>query len=114
MFAAVKQQLIAVLPNTSELLHIGATSVPGCLTKGDLDIVIRVERGRLPRHGRRARRPVRAQFRLGADQRIRRLRRRRLHAPSRHPAHRQGRRVRRFSPVRRCATRRSGSGRTLQ
>ena len=44
LFAAVKQQLIAVLPNTSEILHIGATSVPGCLTKGDLDIVIRVER----------------------------------------------------------------------
>ncbi|WP_264073582.1 GrpB family protein [Rhodopseudomonas palustris] len=44
LFASVKQQLIAVLPNTSEILHIGATSVPGCLTKGDLDIVVRVER----------------------------------------------------------------------
>lgn len=44
LFAVVKQQLIAVLPKTSEFLHIGATSVPGCLTKGDLDIVVRVER----------------------------------------------------------------------
>ncbi|AVT76943.1 hypothetical protein RPPS3_28800 [Rhodopseudomonas palustris] len=44
LFAAVQQQLVAVLPKTCELLHIGATSVPGCLTKGDLDIVVRVER----------------------------------------------------------------------
>ncbi|MFT4277233.1 MAG: GrpB family protein [Rhodopseudomonas sp.] len=44
LFVAVQQQLVAVLPKTCELLHIGATSVPGCLTKGDLDIVVRVQR----------------------------------------------------------------------
>ena len=31
-----------MLPAAAEIRHIGATAVPGCLTKGDLDIVIRV------------------------------------------------------------------------
>ncbi|MBB1092779.1 GrpB family protein [Rhodopseudomonas palustris] len=44
LFAAVQQQLHALLPATAEVLHVGATAVPGCLTKGDLDIVVRVER----------------------------------------------------------------------
>ncbi|WP_315763620.1 MULTISPECIES: GrpB family protein [unclassified Bradyrhizobium] len=44
LFEAVKQQLQAVLPATTEVLHVGATAIPGCLTKGDLDIVVRVER----------------------------------------------------------------------
>jgi GrpB-like predicted nucleotidyltransferase (UPF0157 family) len=29
------------LPN-AEIIHIGSTAIPGCLTKGDIDIVIRV------------------------------------------------------------------------
>src|SRR4030095_4363123 len=31
-------------PGSAEVLHTGATAVPGCLTKGDLDIVVRVDR----------------------------------------------------------------------
>lgn len=30
------------LPASAEIEHVGATAVPGCLTKGDLDICIRV------------------------------------------------------------------------
>ncbi|MES5047191.1 GrpB family protein [Rhizobium nepotum] len=30
------------LPTSAEIEHVGATAVPGCLTKGDLDICIRV------------------------------------------------------------------------
>ncbi len=42
LFAEWAAALVPVLPMTAELRHIGATSVPGCLTKGDLDIVVRV------------------------------------------------------------------------
>ncbi len=31
-----------MLPASADIRHIGATAVPGCLTKGDLDIVVRV------------------------------------------------------------------------
>src|SRR4051812_2556652 len=34
-------QLTALLPNV-ELDHIGATAIPGSLTKGDVDILLRV------------------------------------------------------------------------
>ncbi len=62
LFRMVASELAAVLPPSAEVLHIGATAVPGCLTKGDLDIVIRVDRvdfpaaqalliGRLSRNG---------------------------------------------------------------
>ena len=44
LFMTVQPQLLEILPATSEILHVGATAVPGCLTKGDLDIVVRVER----------------------------------------------------------------------
>jgi GrpB-like predicted nucleotidyltransferase (UPF0157 family) len=42
LFDATSEQLTALLPPSSEVLHIGATSVPGALTGGDLDIVVRV------------------------------------------------------------------------
>ena len=42
LFATVAAELKAVLPASAEILHIGATAVPGCLTKGDLDITVRV------------------------------------------------------------------------
>jgi GrpB-like predicted nucleotidyltransferase (UPF0157 family) len=42
LFEAVSTFLIGALPLTAEVRHIGATAVPGCLTKGDLDIVVRV------------------------------------------------------------------------
>ena len=44
LFAMVAAELISVLPGSAEVLHVGATAVPGCLTKGDLDIVVRVDR----------------------------------------------------------------------
>jgi GrpB-like predicted nucleotidyltransferase (UPF0157 family) len=34
--------LSALLPDVSTIEHVGATSIAGCLTKGDLDIVVRV------------------------------------------------------------------------
>lgn len=34
--------LATILPEGAEILHVGATAVPGVLTKGDLDIAIRV------------------------------------------------------------------------
>jgi GrpB-like predicted nucleotidyltransferase (UPF0157 family) len=44
LFRKVASELAAVLPPSAEVLHIGATAVPACLTKGDLDIVVRVDR----------------------------------------------------------------------
>ncbi len=43
LFETVEHELRALLPETAEILHVGATAIPGCLTKGDLDVVIRVE-----------------------------------------------------------------------
>ncbi len=45
LYEAVSTSLKAVLPPTADIRHIGATAVPGCLTKGDLDIVVRVDAG---------------------------------------------------------------------
>jgi GrpB-like predicted nucleotidyltransferase (UPF0157 family) len=42
LFEVVSKLLTRVLPPTADVRHIGATAVPGCLTKGDLDIVVRV------------------------------------------------------------------------
>jgi GrpB-like predicted nucleotidyltransferase (UPF0157 family) len=42
LFATVRELLAARLPPTAEVRHIGATAIPGCLTKGDLDIVVRI------------------------------------------------------------------------
>jgi GrpB-like predicted nucleotidyltransferase (UPF0157 family) len=42
LFDAISMSLKAVLPPTADVRHIGATAVPGCLTKGDLDVVVRV------------------------------------------------------------------------
>ncbi len=42
LFEVVSGTLRKLLPAAAEVLHIGATAVPGCLTKGDLDIVVRV------------------------------------------------------------------------
>lgn len=43
LFEFVEAELRKSLPATAEILHIGATAVPGCITKGDFDIVVRVE-----------------------------------------------------------------------
>jgi GrpB-like predicted nucleotidyltransferase (UPF0157 family) len=42
LFDRVRARLQAVLPTSVIIQHVGATAVPGCLTKGDLDIVVRV------------------------------------------------------------------------
>lgn len=42
LFAETVATLRPLLPETTEIHHVGATAVPGCLTKGDLDIVVRV------------------------------------------------------------------------
>ncbi len=42
LFDAVSRTLAAILLPAADIRHIGATAVPGCLTKGDLDIVVRV------------------------------------------------------------------------
>ncbi|MGE0056061.1 MAG: GrpB family protein [Hyphomicrobium sp.] len=42
LFARVRSALVPLLPSDVDIRHIGATAVCGCLTKGDLDIVVRV------------------------------------------------------------------------
>lgn len=41
-FVAWRAALAPILPAGAEIEHVGATSVPGCVTKGDLDILVRV------------------------------------------------------------------------
>lgn len=48
LFARVAVDLAEVLPASAEIRHVGATAVPGCLTKGDLDIVVRVPNADFP------------------------------------------------------------------
>lgn len=43
-FGEIEASLIAFLPASAEVLHVGSTAVVGCLTKGDLDVVVRVAR----------------------------------------------------------------------
>lgn len=47
VLAAVREKLAAILPGTA-LEHIGATAIPGAITKGDVDIVLRVAPGAFP------------------------------------------------------------------
>ena len=42
LFERLLNLLTPLLPSNAEIRHIGATAVPGCLTKGDLDIVVRI------------------------------------------------------------------------
>jgi GrpB-like predicted nucleotidyltransferase (UPF0157 family) len=42
LFEQVRKALAPLLPTNSQMHHIGSTAAPGCLTKGDLDIVVRV------------------------------------------------------------------------
>lgn len=43
LFEEVKRELVRLLPVSAEVMHIGATAIVGCLTKGDLDVVVRVD-----------------------------------------------------------------------
>ncbi len=42
-FTQLKARLKVLLPFTVDIEHVGATAIPNCLTKGDLDIAIRVQ-----------------------------------------------------------------------
>jgi GrpB-like predicted nucleotidyltransferase (UPF0157 family) len=39
----IQSRIRAVLPN-AEIEHVGSTAIPGSLTKGDLDVLVRVDR----------------------------------------------------------------------
>ena len=41
LFSRIERQLRELLPG-AEIEHVGSTAIPGCLTKGDLDIQVRV------------------------------------------------------------------------
>lgn len=41
--ARVRRRLRPGLPALADIWHVGATAVPDCLTKGDLDLVVRVD-----------------------------------------------------------------------
>ena len=45
LFARVKAQLSTLLPG-SDIQHVGSTAIPGSLTKGDLDVQMRVTSGK--------------------------------------------------------------------
>jgi len=42
LFEHIAAELRRMLPASADIRHVGATAVPGCLTKGDLDVVVRV------------------------------------------------------------------------
>ncbi len=42
-FSEIASSLAARLP-WAEIEHVGSTAVPGCLTKGDIDVLVRVDR----------------------------------------------------------------------
>ena len=42
LFERTATTLRLLLPASADIRHIGSTSIPGCLTKGDLDVVVRV------------------------------------------------------------------------
>lgn len=41
LFGRVRAEPEVALPADCHVLHVGATAIPGCLTKGDLDLVVR-------------------------------------------------------------------------
>jgi GrpB-like predicted nucleotidyltransferase (UPF0157 family) len=42
LFKQIEAELRSLLTQRADIRHIGATAVPGCVTKGDLDVVVRV------------------------------------------------------------------------
>jgi GrpB-like predicted nucleotidyltransferase (UPF0157 family)/GNAT superfamily N-acetyltransferase len=46
LYARIERKLRDLLAPPIDIRHIGATSISGCLTKGDLDIVVRVDPAR--------------------------------------------------------------------
>jgi GrpB-like predicted nucleotidyltransferase (UPF0157 family) len=47
LFDEISAELASILPG-ADIQHVGSTAVPGSLTKGDLDIVVRVTREAFP------------------------------------------------------------------
>lgn len=43
LYRSISQRLIRLLPTGSEIMHVGSTAIPGCLTRGNLDIMVRVD-----------------------------------------------------------------------
>ncbi len=43
-FQAFLQAWAGRLPASADIAHIGSTAIPGCLTKGDLDVCVRADR----------------------------------------------------------------------
>lgn len=43
LYREVSHRLIRLLPTGSEIMHVGATAIADCLTKGDLDVMVRVD-----------------------------------------------------------------------
>lgn len=43
LFERIREELSGRLPPGVLIEHVGATAVPGCLTKGDLDIAVRMD-----------------------------------------------------------------------
>lgn len=43
IFKEQKKRILEILPN-AEVLHVGSTAVPGSLTKGDLDLSVRISK----------------------------------------------------------------------
>ena len=43
LYVETAAKLRGLLPCAAEIRHIGATAIEGCLTKGDLDVVVRVQ-----------------------------------------------------------------------
>ncbi|WP_238280623.1 GrpB family protein [Methylobacterium goesingense] len=44
----MRRALGPALPTSADIRHVGATAIPGCLTKGDLDLVVRVDAADFP------------------------------------------------------------------
>ncbi|WP_027173652.1 GrpB family protein [Methylobacterium sp. 10] len=42
LFVRIRDQIAPRMPASADIRHVGATAVPGCATKGDLDVVVRV------------------------------------------------------------------------
>ncbi|WP_409565266.1 GrpB family protein [Methylobacterium sp. J-078] len=48
LYARIRSVLRPALPPSADIRHVGATAIPGCLTKGDLDLVVRVDAADFP------------------------------------------------------------------
>ena len=47
-FQAFRDKWASLLPASAKIEHVGATAIPGCLSKGDLDVCIRISAVEFP------------------------------------------------------------------